>query len=433
MAHVAIIGGGVAGMGAAVALCRAGHRITLFDSNGELGGRCRTFFWHGRWRIRGAHSFIAGEANIVALSELLGIHDPAQIEDRSAEHVFSILRAGRVHKLHSLAPRHVALTSLLSVSEKLRAAAALAPLSRARTTSLDDRLAIAHFRTACPAFADYVLEPVFGLFCGYAPGDFSLAWLAWLMAQQGSGDNRWWAFREGGVGRLTTALAGWLRDQPAVMLHPGTAVSAVREQIDHVELQVAGAPFAADAVIVAVPGPLAAALIPAPDHPARAVLAKCRYSRHDVVHVQLAGARSPPLRRVVLPAAEGFGFVANLEFEPGPDDRLIVYGETKGELPPGVTATADAILAAFLKEAARFWPPLGDARLLDAHVEINDLALPCFAPGYLSSVQAWQQGAPPSRIEPAGDWLFNTSVGSALGSGERAAQRIMTRLATLAA
>ena len=56
--HVAVIGGGIAGAGAALELRKAGTQVTLFDKNSDLGGRCRTFEWNGVWVIRGAGAFI---------------------------------------------------------------------------------------------------------------------------------------------------------------------------------------------------------------------------------------------------------------------------------------------------------------------------------------------------------------------------------------
>lgn len=44
MAHIHIIGSGLAGLAAAVALARAGHTATLYESGPAAGGRCRSYF-----------------------------------------------------------------------------------------------------------------------------------------------------------------------------------------------------------------------------------------------------------------------------------------------------------------------------------------------------------------------------------------------------
>ena len=44
MAHAHIIGSGLAGLSAAVALTKAGHGVTLYESGPAAGGRCRSYF-----------------------------------------------------------------------------------------------------------------------------------------------------------------------------------------------------------------------------------------------------------------------------------------------------------------------------------------------------------------------------------------------------
>ncbi len=44
MAHVHIVGAGLAGLSCAVALCLGGHRVTVHEAAGHAGGRCRSYF-----------------------------------------------------------------------------------------------------------------------------------------------------------------------------------------------------------------------------------------------------------------------------------------------------------------------------------------------------------------------------------------------------
>lgn len=44
MVHVHIIGGGMAGLGAAVKLTQSGHKVTVYEGAGQAGGRCRSFY-----------------------------------------------------------------------------------------------------------------------------------------------------------------------------------------------------------------------------------------------------------------------------------------------------------------------------------------------------------------------------------------------------
>ena len=42
---VAVIGGGIAGVGAAYALAKSGYAVTIFEAEKVLGGSAKTFLW----------------------------------------------------------------------------------------------------------------------------------------------------------------------------------------------------------------------------------------------------------------------------------------------------------------------------------------------------------------------------------------------------
>ena len=52
--HTVVVGGGIAGLGAAWKLREAGVDVTIVDANPDVGGRCRSFHWHDMWLIRRA-------------------------------------------------------------------------------------------------------------------------------------------------------------------------------------------------------------------------------------------------------------------------------------------------------------------------------------------------------------------------------------------
>ena len=45
--RVIIVGGGIAGLGAAWRLRAEGHQVVLLEKDAEPGGRCRSVFWQG--------------------------------------------------------------------------------------------------------------------------------------------------------------------------------------------------------------------------------------------------------------------------------------------------------------------------------------------------------------------------------------------------
>jgi oxygen-dependent protoporphyrinogen oxidase len=429
----------MAGMAAAFELRRRGHAVTLYEKEEELGGRCRTHFWRGAWRIRGAYAFVSAETNLVEQAKAFGIYESGLIENRSEQHVFRILRRGRVHDLRSLAGLHIASTSLLSASEKARLLAALPMvLTTGRTDplKLDHLTAAGHFRQSSPAFVDYVLEPVWGLFCGYTEEDYSLAWLAWLLSRYDPDSNAWWTFREEGVGRLSRAFQDHFCADEKTEVRLGTRVTAVQETAEGVSIRSERSgerdQCLFDAAVVALPGPHAASVLQDRGGHRGKLLANTRYSHHDVVFVYLDTRVSPRVDRVVLPAAEGYRCAANFEFERADDSTLFVYGETKGDRGGlGAAASKEEILQRFLADVCLYNPALAGAPVVDAYVERNDFALPSFGPGFMTLLDAYRRERPSSRVALAGDWLLNTSVGSAHLTGMQAANIIDTRLRAL--
>lgn len=53
--NIAIVGGGWAGLSAAVELCRQGHKVSVFESAPQLGGRARSIEWNGMTLDNGQH------------------------------------------------------------------------------------------------------------------------------------------------------------------------------------------------------------------------------------------------------------------------------------------------------------------------------------------------------------------------------------------
>jgi phytoene dehydrogenase-like protein len=55
--RAAIVGGGWAGLAAAVELARSGARVTVFEAARQLGGRARSVETHGQRLDNGQHIF----------------------------------------------------------------------------------------------------------------------------------------------------------------------------------------------------------------------------------------------------------------------------------------------------------------------------------------------------------------------------------------
>ena len=82
--HLLVLGGGFAGLRAAVSLADAGARVTLLESRNSLGGRARSFADPATAEVvdNGQHLFLAGYHRTLAFLDRLGTRDKIVFQDR---------------------------------------------------------------------------------------------------------------------------------------------------------------------------------------------------------------------------------------------------------------------------------------------------------------------------------------------------------------
>jgi squalene synthase HpnD len=133
--RVAIVGGGLAGIAAALRCADNGLNVTLVEVRPQLGGAAYSFEREGMWLDNGQHVFLRCCTEYLALLDRLGSRSLTRMQPRLAIPV--IAPGGRVVWLRRTslrAPLHLA-TALagyghLSPKERLRAALAASALSR---------------------------------------------------------------------------------------------------------------------------------------------------------------------------------------------------------------------------------------------------------------------------------------------------------------
>lgn len=128
--HVAIVGGGYAGMAAATSLARDGVKVTVYEAARQLGGRARRVDYHGIALDNGLHILIGAYVETLRLIELVNpCHADAVIRMPLTWNVHDEMRL-RAARLP--APLHLlwglVCASGLSVRQKFAAARFLAAL-----------------------------------------------------------------------------------------------------------------------------------------------------------------------------------------------------------------------------------------------------------------------------------------------------------------
>ena len=143
--RVAIVGGGLAGLSAALSLKDAGHEVELFERTRLLGGRATSFAVDGHEVDNGQHVFLKCCTEFIGFVERLGMADSLHIQDR-----FDVLVVGkdvraRLRAAPLPAPFHLAWSLLryrpLGVSERFHVATALLRMRSTRSWVADESFA----------------------------------------------------------------------------------------------------------------------------------------------------------------------------------------------------------------------------------------------------------------------------------------------------
>lgn len=270
-----MIGGGLAGITAALDCADGGAAVTLIESRGRLGGAVYSFERDGLTVDNGQHVFLRCCTSYLELIDRLGVRDRLTLQPRLSVPVLS--PGGRTAWLtrdNLPAPLHLVRSMLrygyLSVREKAAVAMAMAALKRVDpddrevdARSFGDWLS-AHRQSAnaVEMIWELIAKPTLNL----SAADASLAQAAYvfqqgLLAHAGAGDIGYTKVSLGEVHDVATRAA-LARAGVSVRLHSGA--TAIHRDGPHFQVGVSGQPAeSADAVIVAVPPARAGRLLPA--------------------------------------------------------------------------------------------------------------------------------------------------------------------------
>jgi squalene-associated FAD-dependent desaturase len=129
--RVAVVGGGLAGFAAGLALTAAGAHVELFERSRILGGRATSFEIDGVEVDNGQHVFLACCTEFINFAQAVGMGDQLHLQARFDAAILSRSgKAGRLRTAALPAPLHLigsfASYSHLGVAGKLRIARALA-------------------------------------------------------------------------------------------------------------------------------------------------------------------------------------------------------------------------------------------------------------------------------------------------------------------
>ena len=277
---VAVVGGGLAGITAAIALQDAGIEVELYEARPRLGGATHSFRRAGTGGTpgvtvdNGQHVMLRGFTAYRGLLDRLGTADGIDLQDRFDLPVLTPdgRPDARLRRTTAPGPLHLlpalATYSLLTPAERPRAAVAALAIGRvdpadpaADARSLGDWLD-AHGQSDRTRRYLWELFVTAALNCGVAEASLGLAAMVIKTALLGRADAA-----DIGVPRLPLGeLHGRAAQRKIRNVHLKAKVEAV---VSGTRLVVDGSEVDVDAVVLAVPHPMAAALVPAAACPDR--------------------------------------------------------------------------------------------------------------------------------------------------------------------
>ena len=384
--RVAVVGGGLAGLAAAVAAADAGAQVTLHERAPRLGGATWSFQRNGRWFDNGQHVFMRCCTEYRAFLECLGVADQV-VEQRRLS--VSVMRPGRrparIFRTGAPAPLHLARSLLryspLSVPGRLRAVRTALALRRLDPDDPNtDEVSFGGW-LRCRGESEETIARLWDLICLPTVN---------LRADDASLSLAVKVFRTGLLDDADTGDLGWTR-VPLAALHGDAAARAIVARGGSIELEsqvdavgdgpcviVGGRRIEADAVILAVPHDAVDSLVLPGTVPAQDELADLGTSPivnihfvfdRQVMSVPFTAALDSPLQFVFdrTEAAQwGDGDVASPSGEGGRREQVVAVSQSAafdeiGDRPAELIERYRLALAELLPLAA-------EAEVLDAVV-----------------------------------------------------------------
>jgi len=166
--RIAIVGGGWAGLAAAVELCQHGHDVSVYESSPQLGGRARSMEWNGMTLDNGQHLMIGAYQQMLRLLNIMHV-DVMSLFKRLPHHML-MLDADSGNTLFELklptfpAPLHLLFGVLritqLSLRQKLQV---LLRFNKLLNTPINEDITVSDWLASAklPApYTKYLLEPI---------------------------------------------------------------------------------------------------------------------------------------------------------------------------------------------------------------------------------------------------------------------------------
>lgn len=436
---VVVVGGGIAGLGAAYTLTRRGLDVVVLEREHEAGGRMRSRrAWDGLWFDLGGEHLTSKDEAFLRYMREFGLEDQRvpylatetgmsfQIYRGGRSYEFDMVRPQKMLTFGAISPRGRAqLVKLLPAMIAQRTRNGRSTFEPWRAAKVDDQSVEEWLGRLAPEFLEYAMEPMWDVVCGWDPADISRGFMLYVMTafSQSTG----FTLREG-AGAITRALAS------ALDVRTGTTVTHVDVRDRSVAFTTGDGTSGAlrgRAILVALPGVVVRDVVDGLDPDRRAFFEGVRYQAHDNCFFKLNDKAEEldlpnngfyPRREHGELASLGYGVVPS-----NPEHKVLragLKGRFSTELADASDDELEAAIMQRVAEVAPEIPPLVEDRLLCRW----KAAIPIFYPGYLRALAAFRALEPLPGVAFAGDYLAIPSMAAAHDSGQQAATKLLADL-----
>lgn len=417
--QIAVIGAGAAGLTAAFRLSQAGHRVTVFESQGYVGGRTHTRrFAPGHHLDTGAGWLTTAYTHTLKLFEELG--ETQRLQPMRATGPAELLVDGKTFIGAGL-PRTAGGDHLIPADQRERLRNWLHwldgyPPLGFRTFN-DNENASQHLESVSPMAERYLFAPMFeGLFAPLREqsAEFLRSWIAASRVQ-------YYQISDG-------MDAPWQRIATHTNVRVNARVEMIRQSGMKLEVVANSMGSAFDGVVVATPPPAAASFVSRALEPrwvAQLNYERITYTGQCRLYLAMPGEAPAAIHRRPLP----MGLVASVEWQsgrqgawgvcpPGWQWALVCANEACNEK---LIDRPDFEVSEILWKGAKQFVP--DLPALDMwkvqHLVKWRQAVPTMAPGHFTRMAGYARRPP---LVFAGDWTHQACVEGAVRSGEAAAE-----------
>ncbi|MWV27763.1 FAD-dependent oxidoreductase [Aurantiacibacter rhizosphaerae] len=433
-----VVGGGLAGLGAAYRLHKNGWEVTVLEADEEVGGRAKMIERNGYSIPTGATQVSTGYHDYIALCKELGVDD----DFVAGSNMVSLIRDGKLYEIDGTKPLTVALTGALSLRSKYLIARSmmemramepkLSPLDMSANHAVDDGRTAKDFameRMNQQSY-DVLVDPLMRA-CTLNRGD-AVSALEWFSALSTLGGVKFITLR-GGVQRLSHLLAA------KVDTRVNARVTDVKRTTGGVEVNFTqdGVPqsLTADACVLATRLPEAVEMSEEMAEVAKPLASRIEYNRGFLVHLGYSVKPKTRSVGVMVPTVENpYIALIWLEHNKGEDDitppghgLFTVYFDEAAldDVKSGSDEEYGKIAADYLE---KLYPELKGHQDMMAVSRWN-LAIPHPTPGHYRAVNEMKGRIDPAGpIQLAGDYFTTTGQNSAIHWGQRAADNIIKHI-----